>query len=619
MVSLLSDKDVERIAAFDITESLNLYDPRFGNIGSNEFICQVCGMSSGSCLGHHASLSLGLMMFHPLIYKRAEHIINTKCLSCRKYQNVMSKGGKCTYCNHINYTYRISPKDLRIATSIKSNRKILKISDIPKHFLPRGYIVSKILIPPIHLRTPEDMEWPSDFQKLYDNLVQFIKAKKRKETDICNAYSNIVEQHGVTKILSGKSGIFKKIMMGKRVENSARAVITGDPNLELDEVAIPKTIHATIRLKVYCTKFNITKLKQLASINQLWWDDTDDNVEPNNILPGMIFRRALENGDFLLLNRQPSLSRFSLLCFRAKIRTDNANCFGINPQTTAPFNADFDGDEMNIFILSNVGEMYNLCHLSQCIRADNIRSPTIMPVQDVVTGCYLMSFKDLPISKQLWADCASLCSTVKISTKKYTSKDLLYLCIPNYKGEILTKKDLAKIIYELNGQKALNMVFLLQKIVLRWIETYGLTTAIKSIITPELPKRISENSDEYRERCHTEVIKRLSDTDLMHMVTSGAKGSITHVTHMAMSLGQQYIMGREGVFCERSYMRGLTPDEFFGHQMAAREGVVSTGTSTAVTGYLNRKACKIMADLTVQYNGTIADDYRVSEFNFTME
>ena len=102
---------------------------------------------------------------------------------------------------------------------------------------------------------------------------------------------------------------------------------------------------------------------------------------------------------------------------------------------------------------------------------------------------------------------------------------------------------------------------------------------------------------------------------LMSMINSGAKGSAVHASHMALSLGQQYIGGKEGIFCERPYSRGLTPKEFFGHQMAAREGVVSTGVSTANTGYLNRRACKIMADLKVQYNGTVADDVMISSFH----
>jgi DNA-directed RNA polymerase beta' subunit len=128
-------------------------------------------------------------------------------------------------------------------------------------------------------------------------------------------------------------------------------------------------------------------------------------------------------------------------------------------------------------------------------------------------------------------------------------------------------------------------------------------------------KKQKESTDAYRERCITKIQKELTGTGLMDMIESGAKGSVTHAAHMAVAIGQQYIAGKKGIFCNDSYSKGLRPDEFFGHQMAAREGVVSTGVSTADTGYLNRKACKIMADLKLQYNGTVADNVMISSFN----
>ena len=74
-LSLLSDKDVRKVAAFDITDTLDLNDPRFGSTGSLSFECPTCGMYEDQCIGHHASVNLGCYIFHPLIYKDAQHII----------------------------------------------------------------------------------------------------------------------------------------------------------------------------------------------------------------------------------------------------------------------------------------------------------------------------------------------------------------------------------------------------------------------------------------------------------------------------------------------------------------------------------------------------------------
>lgn len=620
MVSLLSDEEIDRIASFDITETLNLYDPRFGHINSNEYLCLVCNMPDNICLGHFASLSLGFKMFHPFIYKHAEELLNTTCWNCGESLPVVLKvhKHKCNKCNTVNKSsYVISPKSLDILTSNKVVGFKMSASDIPSNILPKGYILSKILIPPIQFRTPEDMEWPSDFQKLYDNLVQIIRNKKSKPFDICNAYADILglnKKNGITKILSGKDGIFRKLMIGKRVENSARAVIVGNPDLELDQVLIPMEISTKLKIQVFCSRINVKFLRELAVNNKLWWDKTDDLVEPSNVIPGMAFKRTLLDDDLVLLNRQPSLSRFSLMCFRIKLNNDpNNHTLGINPQITAPFNADFDGDEMNIFMFPDHTEIYNLCHLSKCIKADNIKSTIIVPVQDVVTGCYLMSIEDRPVSKDVFYECANYCN-VNTIYNTYTTKTILSMCIPNYKGEVITKKELSSIIYELDD-KALNMIYILQKVIERWLETYGLTISIKSLfIKDNIHKEDNETPDMFRERCYETIQKELKDTDIIHIVNSGAKGSITHLSHMCIALGQQYIKGNRGTFCKRSYLEGLTPDEFFGHQMAAREGVVSTGTSTAITGYLNRKTCKIMADAITQYNNTVADEYGVFEF-----
>lgn len=617
MVSLLSDDEIDQIAAFNIDNTRNLHDPRFGNIGSNEFACPICNKFSDACLGHYASLNLGFKMIHPLIYKHAEELLNSTCWTCGQLLPIVShiKVHTCQTCNIINPgNYTLSKTDLSIIHT-KKDKSTINVIKVPSHVLPKGYIISKILIPPIHLRTPEDMEWPSEFQKLYDNLIHLLRQNKHTTKDICVAYSNIIglnKQNGITKILSGKDGIFRKIMMGKRIENSARAVIVGDPTLELDQVGIPKTVFNTIKINVCCTKFNISYLKDLAVQKMLWWDNTNDIVNQFNILPGMNFKRSIVDGDLVLLNRQPSLSRFSLMCFRVKIRKDDFNVLSINPQVTAPFNADFDGDEMNIFMLENFIEMYNLCHLSKCVRADTVKSTVLVPVQDIVTGCYLMSLENTPVSTEVWNDCM-IYSENNVQNTEYTTRNILSVFIPDYKYTVITKKDLSDIIYKLND-KALHFIYILQKVVLRWLETYGLSIPLQSLVTDPIYKHKFESSDDFKERCHQKVKEDFKNTNIMHIINSGAKGSVTHMSHMTLALGQQYIQGNHGVFCHGSYLHGLSPDEFFGHQMAAREGVVSTGISTAITGYLNRKVCKIMADVRTQYNDTIADDYGVFEF-----
>lgn len=597
---LLSDGQVDSVASFDITNSLDLHDPRFGNAGSTEVVCPTCGMRGEVCMGHHASLSLGLSMFHPLMYKESQRIINSVCFGCGKVLErvTKSKAKRCPECDVVNHgDYTIYANDMSAA--VRPNERDCKFASfIPAGVLPNGYVISKVLVPPIHLRTPEDMEWSTDIQKLYEQLVHAV----RRRGDVCAAYCKITgaqRNEGVTGIMSGKSGVFRKLMMGKRVELSARAVVVGDPSVKLDEVAVPKAISDFVRVKTTCGSYNIDSMKNLADRGRLWWEETDDVVDSKNIVQGMVFQRGLINGDLVMLNRQPSLSRQSLTCFKVVLRKDNHNVFGINPQATQPFNADFDGDEMNTFFMSQSNppvcraEMVELCHIS----------PHQVPVQDVVTGCYIMSKKDVPVSVEVFSDCAMMCST---NTHRQTTHGLLSMCIPKYDRETLTKKTIFRPGLD---------IYTLQLVVERWLSTHGLTVSLSSVKSIVFPVKRDETSDEYRERCLKKVQKKMSGSGLMNMIDSGAKGSTTHAMHMAVAIGQQYVGGSEGIFCTRSYTSGLTPDEFFGHQMAAREGVVSTGVSTANTGYLNRRACKVMADLKLQYNNTVADNVMISSYN----
>ena len=607
----LPDRLVERIATFDITNSLDLYDPRFGNAGNNDVSCPTCNMRNDVCMGHHALLSLGVYMFHPLTYKESQKIINSKCLYCNTQllKASKSRARRCPECNNVNHgDYVIQAADMTLAARPNEQGDAIYAHSVKDGILPEGFVISKILIPPIHLRTPEDMEWPTEIQRLYEQLTVAVRSGK----NVCGAYSRIIGMHtkeGVTGIMSGKDGVFRELMMGKRVELSARAVIVGDPCLKLDQVAVPKAIADSVRVKTSCTKYNIVDLKSMASDGMLWWAGTKDVVNPSNILEGMNFDRALKDGDFAMLNRQPSLSRVSLMCFKVVVRRDNEMVFAINPQVTPPFNADFDGDEMNTFFMSNRAEMAELCSFSEC-------ASKLTPVQDVITGCYLMSAENAPVDENVWNDCVMYASNQGESFAQHeatvesskTTFGLLSMCIPDYDGSRLYKKSF----------KRFNSVntYALQLVVTRWLSVYGLTVSLKSIVVEPVTKAEEESTDAFKERCIRIVRKDMSGTGIMSMIDSGAKGSVVHASHMAVAIGQQYIGNREGIFCKKPYSRGLTHDEFFGHQMAAREGVVSTGIGTASTGYLNRRACKTIADLKLQYNGVVADESLISSFSY---
>ena len=111
------------------------------------------------------------------------------------------------------------------------------------------------------------------------------------------------------------------------------------------------------------------------------------------------------------------------------------------------------------------------------------------------------------------------------------------------------------------------------------------------------------------------------------MVRSGSKGSTTNVSQMTAAVGQQSLEGKRlpfgfkyrtlphfpkddyspasRGFVENSYLRGLTPQEFFFHAMGGREGLIDTAVKTAETGYIQRRLVKALEEVMVKYDGTV--------------
>ena len=131
-----------------------------------------------------------------------------------------------------------------------------------------------------------------------------------------------------------------------------------------------------------------------------------------------------------------------------------------------------------------------------------------------------------------------------------------------------------------------------------------------------------------RDTAGTRAQKSLKETNnVKNMVTTGSKGSFINISQMIACVGQQNVEGKRipygflnrtlphftkddygpesRGFVENSYLRGLTPQEFFFHAMGGREGLIDTAVKTAETGYIQRRLVKAMEDVMVKYDGTV--------------
>jgi DNA-directed RNA polymerase II subunit RPB1 len=202
--------------------------------------------------------------------------------------------------------------------------------------------------------------------------------------------------------LKGKEGRIRGNLMGKRVDFSARSVITPDPNIKIGELGVPKKIAMNLTYPDIVTKYNknilqtyvrngplihpgakSVKRKVDGKTTSLQYIDTYSI----NLAEGDIVHRHLIDGDIVLFNRQPSLHKMSMMGH--KVRVMDYNTFRLNVSVTKPYNADFDGDEMNMHVpqsLQTATELLHLTYVPYQIISPREHKPVISLVQDSLLG-----------------------------------------------------------------------------------------------------------------------------------------------------------------------------------------------------------------------------------------
>ena len=207
--------------------------------------------------------------------------------------------------------------------------------------------------------------------------------------------------------LNGKGGRVRGNLMGKRVDFSARSVITPDPNLSIRELGVPLKIAKNITKPVVVNDMNRRVLMRLVrngpeeypgakilerkggeSIS-LRYADRENIVLYN----GDIVHRHMMDGDGVLFNRQPTLHRMSMMCHIARIMYQG-DTFRMNVGDTKPYNADFDGDEMNMHMPQDEeaeAELKNLAAVPYQIISPAKNQSIIGIFQDSLLGSYRLT------------------------------------------------------------------------------------------------------------------------------------------------------------------------------------------------------------------------------------
>lgn len=524
--------------------------------------------------------------------------------------------------------------------------------------------------------------------------------------------------------LKGKEGRLRGNLMGKRVDFSARTVITGDANISLDQVGVPRSIARVLTYPETVTPYNIGRLHKLVENGPnehpgakyvIRSDGTRIDLRHHkrasqiNLEYGWKVERHLIDGDYIIFNRQPSLHKESMMGHRVKVMPYST--FRLNLSVTSPYNADFDGDEMNLHVPQTEetrAEVQNLCLVPLNIVSPQRNSPLMGIVQDTLAGIYKLCRRDVFLTKEqvmnimLWVedwDGVIPIPAILSPSPRWTGKQIASMVIPKevsmqsgddfplnddgikiLNGDLLfglpTKKvvgaaagGIIHITYnELGPAAAMGFLNACQRVVNYWLlhtghsmgigdtipdpatilkiqdDINGQKAAVVEIVNEAtantleaLPgmsiretfeSRVSADLNKARDKAGTTTESSLKDlNNAVTMSRSGSKGSSINISQMTALVGQQVVEGKRipfgfkyrtlphftkddyspeaRGFVENSYLRGLTPTEFFFHAMAGREGLIDTAVKTAETGYIQRRLVKALEDVTAKYDGTV--------------
>jgi DNA-directed RNA polymerase II subunit RPB1 len=553
--------------------------------------------------------------------------------------------------------------------------------------------------------------------------------------------------------LNGKKARVRGNLNGKRVDQSGRTVISGDASHDIDELGVPVSMMNKLTFPEPVTSLNAAMLASAVVLGS-YVDDGALAVRPPShsqdhviwlpildrearidlaaqLRPGWIVERHLRPGDWVLFNRQPSLWKASMMAFR---------CYRVQGLTvrlplpvTRAFNADFDGDEMNIHALQGyeaIAEAQELMAVGHQIVTPQSNSVIIGLVQDSLVGAWRLTSPGCLLNYEeatellvainyvapgrgphqashesghesghysdygLKAKSLGLFHIPKPAVLKpvplWTGKQIASVIIPTSvnlnrapadpldpdanlhvrHGSIVTGRlsksslgaastGLVFSIWRLFGPGgAHKFVSDAQRLFVKHLVHDGPTQSIvdclmdpldetagilakhlgrsDAVLSLDLHPEVREAKasailQETLRAVGAKVLQKVRpDSALANCVHSGSKGNVMNIAQIGGCVGQQTVYGRRVPirhtrlgprtllyyapgdlraeargFIGNSYISGLTPAEFFEHQMAGREGIVATAVNTSESGYNQRRMIKGQESQCIGYDGTV--------------
>ena len=286
----------------------------------------------------------------------------------------------------------------------------------------------------------------------------------------------------VSDRLKGKGGRVRTNLMGKRVDFSGRSVITSDPNIDIDEVGIPEKVAKNLTFPEEVTPYNINRLQKLVENGRDVYPGAnfvfrynDIKKNSNYIIDLKYSKRAIElnygdvverhiiNGDYVLFNRQPTLHKVSMMGHKIHvIPNQKINTFRLNVSVTEPYNADFDGDEMNLFVPQSIQtqiELELIANVKKQIIHAKDSNPIIGCKQDALMGAYHLTLPETKLTGKeamsilMYTDAENNLDKIK-KNEVYSGHEVFSNIIPKGINSI-KYNDEGKVVFEIKDGEIL--------------------------------------------------------------------------------------------------------------------------------------------------------------------
>lgn len=687
--------------------------------------CGTCGGNEATCPGHFGFINLTYPVVNPLFVNSVlRPVLKALCLTCNNLACTCQKRKRHGNGISIGRYDGYSSQNRGLKMCFVHNGNIVPIQTLYEYISSIPDDQTKVLFPHFDGRKVEDLvfikklavlplcsrppnlsngSWlPNSMSLMY---IEVLKASKELQHNI-NAQMNsyiIVELHnelqnavnvlldknntnkeltgimynqgGIRNRIDGKFGRMRNNIMGKRTDFSARTVLSGDPNLGVDQIGIPPSIAQTLTIPERVTSLNINKIdmsqvKFVIKNGQRYDLSFKRDVQ---VCVGDVVERQLRNNDVVAINRQPTLHRGSMMACRVKII--NCSTFRLNYSTMIPLNADCDGDEINVFVpqdLESKAELENIMLSTLSIVNSQSSKPIIALSQDSLLGCFLLSISfideilmnDILMALDLYH--LDFTPTILKPRRLFTGKDVIKLIIEHIVGndtidiDMLTSIDksnlgagnrsLIHIVYLEHGPETAGVfIHALQKAANMFLTHHGFSIGIGDCLDTNenfnwsgldllLASQGKADEKELIDAIQNllfldeDTKENFHNNSLLTMIKSGSKGSIINYNQIKRCVGQQIDNGKRipkeisnykrtlphfknndtttssRGLVKNSFIKGLTPYEFFFHAKSSRISLIDTACKTSETGYLQRQMIKNVENIIVSYDGTVRDN-----------